>query len=230
MATANLRPAGILFDLDGTLADSFAAIAAALNRALREEGLPEWDLDWVRRHVGRGAVELVRDAAGGDELAMRAVGRRFAERYREIYLEQTPPMPGALEVVAYVAGRTGGKVGVVSNKYAELCRGWLDHWGFSPFVGAVSGPEASGARKPDPRAVLPVLRKLGVSPAEALLVGDMPIDVATGKACGIPVLAVEGGAATAQELGEAGALAVLGSITDLRGWLAEHGEGWTGAG
>ena len=56
MAAELLRPAALLFDLDGTLADSFAGIRHALNAALRESGLPEFDLAWVRTHVGRGAV------------------------------------------------------------------------------------------------------------------------------------------------------------------------------
>jgi phosphoglycolate phosphatase len=222
------RPAALLFDLDGTLADSFAAIRDALNAALREHGLDERDLAWVRAHVGRGAPALVRDAVGHEreESFQRAVGERFGARYREIYLAQTPPLPGAGEVLAFVAARVGGKVAVISNKYEELCRAWLAHWGLAPHVTVVVGPDTYGVRKPDPGAILPVLQSFGVAPAAALLVGDMEVDVAAARAVGVPMLAVQADPGAAQALVAAGAMAVLPALGALPGWLVEHGTGW----
>ena len=222
-----LWPRAVVFELDGTLADSFAAIDAALNLALAECDRPARDLEWTRAHVGRGAVELVRDAvAPAGEEAMRAVGAAFARHYEAIYREQTPPLPGAAEVLALVAERTGGKVGVVSNKYARLCRGWLDHWDLARFVASVAGPDTTGVRKPDPAALSPVLAALGVAPGEALLVGDMEVDAATGRNAGVAVVLLAGGASAPEALAAAGALAVLAGLRDLPAWLAAHGRGW----
>jgi phosphoglycolate phosphatase len=223
-----LRPSALLFDLDGTLADSFAAIRDALNAGLREHGLGEYDLAWVKTHVGRSAAELVRDAvgAGSDEALRRSVGARFGAHYREIYLEQTPPLPGAGDVLAFVAARVGGKVAVISNKYEELSRAWLAHWGLAPHVAVVVGPETYGVRKPDPGALVPVLEGFGVGPADALLVGDMQVDVAAARAAGVPMLAVQSDPAAAEALLAAGAMAVLPAIGGLPGWLVEHGTGW----
>ena len=216
-----------MFDLDGTLADSFAAIDAALERALVECGLPERDLAWTRSHVGRGAVELVKAAvAPAGEAAMREVGAAFARHYETIYREQTPPLPGAAEVLAMAAERTGGRVGVVSNKHARLCRGWLEHWGLAAHVAVVAGPDTSGVRKPDPAALLPVLAQLGVSPGDVLLVGDMGVDAETGRNAGVAVVLVSGGATPVEALRAAGALAVLGGLGDLPGWLAANWRGW----
>jgi phosphoglycolate phosphatase len=216
-------PEAVLFDLDGTLADSFAAITTALDGALREEGLRGVERRWVERHVGRGAEALVRDAAGeAPSRTVSAVGRRFARHYAEIFLEQTPPMPGAAEVVAAIALRTGGRVGVVSNKAAALCRSWLEHWGFARHVAAVSGPDTSGARKPDPAAVRPVLEAMGVAPARALMVGDMTVDVQVGRTVGMPAVAIVGVTSTRRELEAAGAEAILEDIRALPTWLAAH--------
>jgi phosphoglycolate phosphatase len=228
MDSASPHPASLLFDLDGTLADSFTAIRDALNTALREHELPEHDLAWVRTHVGRGAPALVRDAvgAGADDALPRLVGARFGAHYREIYLDQTPPLPGAGEVLGFVAARVGRKVAVISNKYEELSRAWLAHWGLAPHVAVVVGPETYGVRKPDPGALLPVLQGFGVAPADALLVGDMEVDVATARAAGVPMLAVQADPVAAQALLAAGAVAVLGALTELPGWLVEHGTGW----
>ncbi len=228
MARDALRPAAVIFDLDGTLADSFAAIRDALNAAMRDSGLPERDLAWVKAHVGRGAPELIRDAIGHDrdEAFRRAVGERFGAAYREIYLERTPPMPGAAQVLAAVSARTGGKVAVVSNKYEELCRGWLAHWGLAVHVAAVVGPNTYGVRKPDPGTVRPVLERFGVAPLEAILVGDMEVDAATARAAGVPLIGVQSDPTAARALLATGAVTVLDSLGALPAWLAENGAGW----
>jgi len=223
-----LRPCALLFDLDGTLADSFAAIRDALNAGLREHGLREYDLAWVKTHVGRGAAELVRDAVGADsdEALRRKVGARFGAHYREIYLDQTPPLPGAGDVLAFVAARVGGRVAVISNKYEELSRAWLAHWGLAPHVSVVVGPETYGVRKPDPGALVPVLEGFGVSATDALLVGDMQVDVATARAAGVPMVGVQADAEAARAMLAAGAVTVLPALGQLPGWLVEHGTGW----
>ena len=228
MASASPHPASLLFDLDGTLADSFAAIRDALNVGLREHGLGEYDLAWVRTHVGRGAAELVRDAvgAGSDEALWRSVGARFGAHYREIYLEQTPPLPGAGEVLAFVAAKVGGKVAVISNKYEELSRAWLTHWGLAPHVSVVVGPETYGVRKPDPGALLAVLKGFGVAPADALLLGDMEVDLAAARAAGVPMLAVQADPTVAEALRAAGAVDVLPAVAEVPAWLVRHGVGW----
>jgi len=226
--SAGLRPAALLFDLDGTLSDSFAAIARALNLALADHTLPGHDLAWVKRHVGRGAVALLRAAVGDDPDGMRlqAVGQRFGEHYRAIYLDETPPLPDAAVVLSFVHERTGGRVAVVSNKVATLCRGWLEHWGLASHVAVVLGPDATGVHKPHPGSVLPALEAFSVVPADALLVGDMGVDVETGRAAGVPVVAVRSEDVDPAGLLGGGALAVIERLAELPGWLAENGLGW----
>lgn len=228
MISESLRPAAVLFDLDGTVADSFAAIRDALNAALREAELPQRDLAWVRAHVGRGAPLLVRDAVGheGEESLQRSVGASFGAHYREIYLDQTPPLPDAEEVLAFVAARVAGKVAVISNKYEELCRAWLDHWGLARHVAVVVGSDTYQVRKPDPGAMLPVLEGFGVAPADALMVGDMEVDVATARAAGVPMVGVQADAEATRAMLAAGAVAVLPALGLLPAWLLEHGTGW----
>jgi phosphoglycolate phosphatase len=228
MTARKVVPAAVLFDLDGTLADSFEGIRYALNAALREEGLPEHDLAWVRAHVGRGAAALVHDAVGdgaGEAVAHR-VGARFAQHYRATYLDLTPALPDAGAVLAFVWERTGGKVAVVSNKNEDLTRAWLRHVGLARYVAAVVGPETYGVRKPDPAAVLPVLRAFDIEPSDALLVGDMEVDVATARAVGSPIVAVHADPRAREALLAAGAAAALPAVGGLPAWLEENGSGW----
>ncbi len=221
-------PAAVLFDLDGTLADSFEGIQHALNTALREEGLPERGLEWVRAHVGRGAAVLVRAAVGDDtaEDKARAVGGRFGDHYRATFLERTPALPGAAELLAFVWERTGGKVAVVSNKYEDLCRRWLRHVGLVRHVALVVGPDTYGVRKPDPGAMRPILAEFGVAARDALVVGDMEVDVEAARAIGAPMVGVQADPRAAEALLAAGARAVVPRLSALAAWLGDNGRGW----
>lgn len=223
-----LRPAALIFDMDGTLADSFEAIAASLNHALAQFGLPTKDLQWVKYHVGYGAAQLLRAALGphvSDEEVKKVAGV-FGEHYQATYLETTPPMPGAAEVLRFVWERTGGKVAVASNKYATLSRRWLEHWGLAPWVAVVMGPDNAGTRKPDGAFLRKALEALAVSPEDALYVGDMEVDVEAGRAAEVPVVGLAGPSRTPTELWAAGALFVIEDLRDLPGLLREEGWGW----
>lgn len=222
------RPAAVLFDLDGTLADSFEGIARALNAALREMRLPVRSLAWVRAHVGRGVSALVRDAVGPEapQALEREVERRCLDVYARIYPDETRPLPGAAGVLEFCAEGTGGKVAIVSNKLSHLSAMWMARWGLSRHVALLAGPDTFGARKPDPRATLPVLAHLGVAPPDALLVGDMEVDAAAGAAVGMPVIGVRQDGTSPAALRRAGMLAVLFDLRDLPAWLAGNGAGW----
>jgi phosphoglycolate phosphatase len=222
------RPAAVVFDLDGTLADSFDAIARALNAALGELDLPAKNHEWVCRHVGRGAGELIRDALGPDceDSRRRDLGRRFLATYEATFCAQTLPMPDAREVLRWVSAGTDGRVAVVSNKLERLSRAWLRHWDMDALVAVVIGPDSAGVHKPDPRSVLPALARLGVAPGDALLVGDMEVDALTGQEAGIPVVGVHNPYVPAAAMRAAGALEVLEAVRDLPRWLVGNGRGW----
>lgn len=228
MEITGLFPRAVLFDLDGTLADSFEGIARAVNAALRDEGLATRPHDWVLSHVGRGTTALLRDAVGAELTAPRRerLARAFDLAYRDVFLAQTPPFPGAAGVLSQVAARTGGRVAIVSNKFERYSRAWMAFWGLGDVVPVIVGPDTFGARKPDPAMLRPVLRRFGVAPEETLLVGDMVVDAAAGRAAGIPVVCVRGAGGVPAELRRAGALAVLADLRDLPGWLAGNGHGW----
>lgn len=225
---SEMWPRAVIFDLDGTIADSFAAIQEALSAALAEFGMPARGLDWVRTHVGRGASLLMREAAAepcSNELGEAILGR-YHELYSRIYLERTPPIDGAREVLEFSSARSGMRVAIVSNKPASLCRPWLEYWGLAGLVAEVSGPDTSGALKPDPAAVRPTLDRLAVAAPQALMVGDMEIDALTAEAVGMPVVIV-GGYPAAR--GWPLRVPLAGRLPELRGlsrWLVENGRGW----
>ena len=211
----------LLLDLDGTLVDSFPAITEALNRALGEFGAGLVDMAWVRRHVGRGARALVTDAAAeaGGGLEIDELLAAFRSAYQALHLVKTPPFPGVDGALRELAGSS--VLALVSNKPVEWSRDLLDHLGWAPLFAAVEGPETAGARKPDPAMVRRVLDSTGVGPDDALLVGDMEVDVETARAAQVPMVAVASGARSREELRRAGAGVVLADLTQLPQWLGD---------
>ena len=206
----------VIFDLDGTLVDSLPGVVLGLNAALADFALPPIDLDWVHRNVGLGARRLV-GAAAGDEVSVDELLADFRLRYREVLLENSPPLPGVEEALCQLA--LNHTLAIASNKPLTWVDDLVAHFGWVELMAAVVGPETVNAFKPDPKMFEHILRVTGYSPAEALFVGDMPVDAETGCNAGIMTVGVTTGAASGEELLEAGCTAVLDSVVDLERWI-----------
>jgi len=207
----------IVFDLDGTLVDSFPGIRIGLNLALSDLGLPHRDLAWVRRHVGRGASRLIAAAAGdgGDNDALMAA---FRHHYGEVLTDTTRPYSGVDGALAALAA--DHTLAIASNKPLRWVERLVDHLGWRGLMASVVGPETTGAHKPDPAMIEAILEQTGRSTGESLLVGDMPVDAETGGNAGIPVIGVATGSCPADDLREAGCVDVISGVPALPRWLA----------
>ncbi len=217
-------PRAILLDLDGTLVDSFFAITLALDRALVASGRVPLGLEWTRAHVGRGLRRLIAAAVGaGDDRAVDELMRVFGEHYDRVLETDTRAYPGVPEAVSRLARCT--RLAVVSNKPVRWSRRLVAHLAWDEWIPVVVGPEDAGAPKPDPAMVRVALARLGLGAEDALLVGDMVVDVETGQAAGIPVVGVAVDTGDAADLIDAGALAVVPGVHALPDWIAGHCPG-----
>lgn len=174
-----------LFDFDGTLADSFAAITASTNHVRTSYGLVPLTEAEVRGYVGYGLDKLMADLA-----PVAPVGEAVA-RYREhhagVMFSGTRLMPGVGETIRALAAR-GLRLAVCSNKRVEFTRELVAALGLADYFAQVLGPDdVHGCAKPDPAMLLEGLRRLEVSSREAIYVGDMVVDVRTARAAGVPV-------------------------------------------
>lgn len=202
-----------LFDFDGTLADSFAAITASTNHVRTSFGLPAMTEDEVRGYVGHGLEHLMRVLCP-DAPPAEAV-RRYREHHPTVMLAGTRLFPGVEETLATLYAR-GLKLGVCSNKAVHFTRTLVDALGLGRVMGVVVGPEDAGGRpKPDPGMLVAACERLGVSPAEAVYVGDMSVDVLAGQAAGIPVWLVHLGQAGTDDPRTLGPDRVLDHFRDL---------------
>jgi phosphoglycolate phosphatase len=204
--------AGILFDLDGTLIDSYDAIAAAANETLRALDLPTRSPEEIRRNVGPG-LPLFLKAVSGEAYVERAIPI-FRAAYRRVVLDETRVLPGVEETLEGLRGR-GYRLGCATNKIGDVSRHILDHLGLLERLDAVLGAGDVPELKPHPAMLSALLGRLGVEKEQALYVGDMPLDVVTGERAGVRVWLVPGGSAPVEELHSAGAERLLPRFPDL---------------
>ena len=213
----------LIFDLDGTLADSLADIGHAMNEVLVGLGLPAHAVSSYKAFVGEGAENLVRRAvaaAGAAELP-RPIGE-LLQAYRASYAQRehasSTPYPGIEAMLEGVVAR-GRKMAVLSNKHDDQTRHLVAQaFGRFPFV-EVRGEREGVPRKPDPTAALELAAALGVPPARIGFVGDTAIDVRTARAAGMVPIGVLWGFRSHDELASAGAQHFLSRPEDLLGLL-----------
>ena len=216
---------GIVFDLDGTLIDSYEAIAQSLNHALAGLGRPALPVERIRTMVGRGLETLIAEALGDGQAPVAATDpavaegvRLFRARYDAICVGKTTLLPGVLPTLSELHAR-GYRMSVATNKPSYFARRLLEALGVGGCLDVVMGPDLVERPKPDPQMVLAALDAMQVARDEALYVGDMEIDVETARAAGLRVIVMPTGSRSLPDLQAAGADLVVAGFDALRGLL-----------
>jgi phosphoglycolate phosphatase len=183
----------LIFDLDGTLIDSRLDLIHSVNAALRHIGRPDLDGDVIASYVGDGAPVLMRRALGNikdDSLLVSAL-EYFLTYYRQHKLDHTTLYEGIAETLSSLAkssnghGGNGLEMAVLSNKPVNPSRDILRAFGLSDFFVKIYGGNSFATKKPDSLGANTLLQETGVSPDEALMIGDSSVDVLTGRNAGM---------------------------------------------
>jgi phosphoglycolate phosphatase len=210
---ASLRYRAVLFDLDGTLVDSYAALTDAVNYARRQHGLPELSGAHIRECVGDGLEKLLQCAF--DTVHVPAsVTDAFENRYDEICCQESKVLAD-VEATLGELHDAGVLMAVCTNKPTTFSKKILDFLELSPYFRAIVGPDLAGARKPQAQHLLHTLAATSYAPGEALFVGDMPIDVHAARNSGIDVAVVSTGSSSLDALRAAAPDHVLERFSDL---------------
>ena len=208
-----LRYRAVLFDLDGTLVDSYAALAEAVNFARREHGYAELTEMTIREFVGEGLDRLLQRAFTTEEIPT-SVRRAFEERYDEICCRESRILDDVEDTLRQLS-ELGVMMAVCTNKPTGFSRKILEFLELSGHFRAIVGPDLAGARKPDAQHVLRTLEEAGCSVDGALFVGDMPIDVQAARNTGIDVAVVASGSSSYAQLANAHPDHMLDRFSDL---------------
>lgn len=204
-------PRAILFDLDGTLVDSRRDLAASVNFALREVGLPARPEEEIFSFIGEGSRRLLERSVAPRLDRLEAAHEAWARHYAEHLLDTTAPYPG----VPALLERLRPPLAVHTNKPGDFARRILEGLGLLPRFVAVLGGGDGAPRKPDPGGALALLAALGIPPTQAAYVGDSRIDVATAGAAGIRFVGVAWGLGGERELLATGATEIVAAAEEL---------------
>jgi phosphoglycolate phosphatase len=197
MQSTRAASKAILYDLDGTLIDHFTAIHRAINHAQREIGAPLSSYDLVRATVG-GSIEVTMTRLIGPELAPRAVPF-YHEFFAKIMFEDLHPLPGAARLLEQLHAR-GMRQAILTNKTGDTARAVIQFLGWDKWLELVVGSQDTPWRKPMPEFVLHAVGKLGLQPADTVLIGDSPFDVEAATNAGVRCYAVATGSHTRPQL------------------------------
>lgn len=209
----------IIFDLDGTLIDSSGDIAWSANRTLEAFGYVPKGMEDVKAHVGWGVKNLLEKLMPdmpSDRLDEARL--KFLEFYGTHLVDETIVYPGVKDAIGLFR-KKGKKLAVATNKPYFLAQGILlelDMWkDFNMVIGGDSMPD----KKPSPEPIIKILGELGVSPQDAVMVGDSPIDNEAGRAAGISTIGVTYGFRDKNELLLSGFDILIDSIDELQNMI-----------
>jgi phosphoglycolate phosphatase len=198
--TADLTPldgATLVFDLDGTLAETAPDLIDVLNEVLEERGAAPLPPQTVRPLIGHGAKALLKrglDAAGvaisGEDLDTLTYD--YVARY-EKRLTRLTHMYEDLETELDRAAAAGARLAVCTNKFEALSRRLLEELGVLGRFQSLVGADTCSTKKPDAAPLLHAIAEAGGEPARALMVGDSDTDVGAARAAGVPIVLVSFG-------------------------------------
>lgn len=189
-----MRRPGLLFDLDGTLADTAPDLVAALNRLLIAEGRPPVPFAIARNHASHGAVGLLRLGLGldADEPVNEALRQEFIAVYTR-FGHNNSRLFIALDSLVSVVSNCGAAWGIVTNKPADLTLTLLARLGVGGRAGTIVSGDTLPQRKPHPAPLLHAARELGVEPRDCIYLGDAERDIEAGRAAGMRTVATSYG-------------------------------------
>lgn len=187
----------IVFDLDGTLIDTAPDLIDTLNVVLASHDVPAVGFDAARAMIGAGVKPLLQRAlvSQGLHFPAREIDLLYGE-YLQLYAariaDRSRPFPG-LEGALDTLAAQGCRLAVCTNKLEWLSVRLLDALGLSPRFAAICGQDTFTMRKPDPDMLRLTIARAGGDTGHAVMVGDSMTDVATARAAGVPVVAVDFG-------------------------------------
>lgn len=199
----------VLFDLDGTLADTAPDLGAALNSVLEEEGLAPLPMEATRPVTSQGVRGLLRVGLGigPDDTNYQTLAQRVLKHYAAGICRHTRLFDGMPGVLATLESR-GIKWGIVTNKHARFTEPLVDALGLMQRAACVISGDSAAHPKPHPAPLLMACEHANVAPTHSIYVGDDLRDIQAGKAAGMCTIAAAWG--------------YLGEGEAIHEWGADH--------
>jgi len=211
----------VLFDLDGTVADSAPDLAGAANELRQAHGLSAMPFEALRPMVGTGARGMLQAAfgIGPDDPSFDALRTDFLARYEARILRETRVF-ARIEPVLLALDRQRLPWGIVTNKIARFAVPLVEGLGLMPRCAVLISGDTTPFAKPHPQPLLEAAHRLGLAPEQCIYIGDDRRDIEAGRRANMPVLAAAWGYLGRDEaVHDWDADAVLAHPEELLNWL-----------
>jgi phosphoglycolate phosphatase len=187
-----VKPQLLLFDLDGTLIDSRADLAAAVNRMRALHGLPPLDLETVTSYVGDGILMLVRRALQGTDVDPVLAVDEVETAYAGLLTDHTLPYPGVDDGLRALKA-AGHRLALITNKPGRHARVLCDYFGWTDLFEAILGGGDTEELKPSPLPLQLVMNQTGFLPGDTWMIGDHHTDLEAAQRAGVRSVFLENG-------------------------------------
>jgi len=204
----------LIFDLDGTLIDSKQDIAEGVNFARKALGLEPLPLEEVVQAIGDGVQALIDRVLGSEREHLKEKAlQHFREYYGKHLLDHTRPQPEVPDVLQHFRAKSKA---ILTNKSSQFTLPILERLGLQSLFGWIECGDNPEEKKPHPGGVKRILKHFKTDPEKAVLVGDSPVDVQTGKAAGIATCIVLDGYASERAIRQSNPDWIFPSIGKLK--------------
>jgi HAD superfamily hydrolase (TIGR01509 family) len=213
-------PRAVLFDLDGTLLDSIPAFLEITRRACARLGWPAPAPGYIREvmTLGRSPIEALLGPVADEAALRRELSAASQHLWQDVFAGEVRLFADTLAVLRQLAD-DGFRLGIVTDSNHFVVGQLVNTPGCPPIEVVITRDEA-GARKPSPLGIQRALAELGLTPADAVYVGDNPIDIRAAHDAGVRVFGITTGAAHRDDLLPHGPHAVLDALSELHAHLA----------
>lgn len=211
----------VLFDWDGTVADTRPGIFNSVRYAIGEHGIPDKPDDELRYFIGPPLYDGFEHVFGVDDEMATTLTDTYRVYYRDRGIFECNIYDGIGDLLRELHN-AGVKTAVVSSKPKEFLDRLIEHFGFADCLDAVVGPAMDNHNSNKTVLVNQALKELMLLPATVAMIGDRHFDMEGAKAAGVNAIGVLYGYGTEEELCRAGADAVCEQVVDLRGYLLQH--------
>lgn len=206
----------IIFDFDGTLCDTRSNIIIAFRATMEHLGLEMRDEETCGATIGLtlrdGFKSMYPDFDDAKiDYCVETYRQIFAERRKELMPDLFPGVKETLEALR----KRGHRMTIATSRLTDSLMLFMRHHGIDHYFEYAVGSDSVTHHKPHPEPALKTLRELNIAPSEAIMVGDMPVDIAMAHNAGIRAIGVDYGNATREELEAAEADWIVDSITKI---------------
>ncbi len=202
----------IIFDLDGTLIDAYAAIVSSFNYLMRKLGLKTQSVSTVRRLVGWGDINLFKLYVQPGDLKQGL--SLYRSHHKRSLLKHSHLYPGARRLLRRLKEK-GYKLAVASNRPSKFSRILLKHLKISQFFDYVLCADQAKHGKPHPEMLNKIIKRFSLKKPQALYVGDMVIDAQAGRRAKINTIIVTSGSSSKLEIKRAQPFRIISAISGL---------------